>query len=60
MTEHTFSIVFFFVNYLIVHFELPLQIPEPAISLQTEEGQTFGVLKALAPEDVLEIYKLAY
>ncbi|MBQ7560086.1 MAG: iron-containing alcohol dehydrogenase [Synergistaceae bacterium] len=30
------------------------------IAANASKGQTFGVLKALAPEDVLEIYKLAY
>ena len=30
------------------------------IANNASRGQTFGVLKALAPEDVLEIYKLAY
>lgn len=30
------------------------------IAANASKGQTFGVLKALAPDDVLEIYKLAY
>ena len=30
------------------------------IAENASRGQTFGVLKALAPEDVLEIYRLAY